>query len=309
MKQVKTFEQLLRRRQSPMTLSPARLVILAFALETLLAGANGVAIRFSNRELAPIWGAGLRFAVAGILMIFIMLALKLELPRGRALFGAMLFGLFQFAGAFGFFYLALVHIHAGLGQTLLALVPLATLLLAVAQGQERLSGAAVVGTLLSLAGIALVSLDPQRGSIQPLVLLAVLASVLCFAQALVLVRRLPPIHPVSLNAVGMVTGAFVLLIASFLLGEPMALPQLTATWAALAYVILIGSIVVFLLHVFVAQHWDASRAAYVMVLIPLVTITLSAWLDQEPVTGSLVLGGVLVLSGVYLGALRNRNTS
>ena len=304
-----SVRQPLRADCFPMIVSRARLVTLAFAAETFFAGANGVAIRFSNRELAPVWGAGLRFALAAVLIVLIMLALRLTLPRGRALLGGMLFGLFQFAGAFGFIYIALVQIQAGLGQTLLALVPLATLLLAVAQHQERLSVAAVVGSLLGLAGVGLMSLDPWRESIPPLALLAVLGSVLCFAQALVLVRRLPPIHPLSLNAVGMVTGALVLLSASFLFGEPKVLPQRTTTWAALAYVIVIGSLVVFLLHVFVAQRWNASRAAYVMVLIPLVTITLSAWLDQEPVTGSLMLGGVLVLGGVYLGALKDKSTS
>lgn len=280
-------------------------MILAFAAEAFLAGANGVAIRFSNRELAPIWGAGLRFALAATLMVSIMVALRLALPRGKALFGAMIFGLLQFAGAFGFFTYALVQMHAGLGQTLLALVPLATLLLAVAQRQERLSGAAVVGTLLGLAGISLISLDPGREPIPPLSLLAVLLSVLCFAQALVLLRRLPPIQPVALNAVGMATGALVLIGISTLLGEPKVLPQRNETWIALIYVVTIGSVVVFLLHVFVAQNWTASRAAYVMVVIPLVTILLSAWLDQEPVTSGLLLGGAMVLGGVYIGALRN----
>jgi drug/metabolite transporter (DMT)-like permease len=292
-----------------MTASKSRLVALAFVAETLFAGANGVAIRFSNRELAPIWGAGLRFALAGILIVGVMLVLKLALPRGRSLLGAMLFGLLQFAGAFGFAYLALVRIHAGVGQTLLALVPLATLLLAVTQRQERLSGAAVAGTLLGLAGIGLIFLDPGREAIPPIALLLVLASVLCFAQALVLVRRLPPVHPVALNAVGMVTGALVLLIASVLLGESWLLPKRADTWGALVYLVVIGSIVVFLLHVFVAQKWTASRASYVMVTIPLVTIVLSAWLDQEPVTPGLLLGGLLVMVGVYVGALRTERTS
>jgi len=292
-----------------MTASKSRLVALAFVAETLFAGANGVAIRFSNRELAPIWGAGLRFALAGILIVGVMLVLRLALPRGRSLLGAMLFGLLQFAGAFGFAYLALVRIHAGVGQTLLALVPLATLLLAVAQRQERLSGAAVAGTLLGLAGIGLIFLDPGREAIPPIALLLVLASVLCFAQALVLVRRLPPVHPVALNAVGMVTGALVLLIASVLLGESWLLPKRADTWGALVYLVVIGSGVVFLLHVFVAQKWTASRASYVMVTIPLVTIVLSAWLDQEPVTPGLLLGGLLVIVGVYVGALRTERTS
>ena len=285
-------------------LTRSRLILLAFGAEVLLAGANGVAIRFSNRELAPIWGAALRFSLASILIAALMLALRLAIPRGRALLGAMVFGLFQFAGAFGFAYYALVHIHAGLGQTLLALVPLATLLLAVVQGQERLRGAAIMGTLLALAGISLITLDPGRATIPPLALLAILASVLCFAQALVVVRGLPPIHPVALNTVGMITGAVVLLAVSLALGEPKKIPQNGETWAALAYVAVVGSVVVFLLHVTIAQHWDASRTAYVMVVIPLVTITLSAWLDQEPVTSGLLTGGALVLGGVYLGALR-----
>jgi drug/metabolite transporter (DMT)-like permease len=237
-------------------------------------------------------------------MLAIMAALKMSLPRGRALVGALLFGLFQFAGAFGFYYYALVELHAGLGQTLLALVPLATLLLAVAQRQERLSGAAIVGTLLGLLGIGLVSRDPLREAIPLLSLLALLGSVLCFAQALVLVRRFPPVNPVALNAVGMVAGAAVLVGASVLLGEPRVLPQRLATWVALIYVVAFGSVAVFLLYVYVIQHWTASRASYVMVLIPFVTVMLSAWLDDEQVTGGLVIGGLLVLTGVYIGALR-----
>jgi drug/metabolite transporter (DMT)-like permease len=292
-----------------MTMSNHRLVILAFVAETLLAGANGVAIRFSNRELAPVWGAGLRFALAAILVVAIMMVLRLAIPRGRDLLGAILFGLLQFAGAFGFFYLALVQIHAGLGQTLLALVPLATLLLAVSQRQDRLSSVSLAGTLLGFVGIGLIYLNPGREPIPLQALLFVLASVLCFAQALVVVRRLPHIHPVALNAVGMVTGALVLLGASTLLGEARVLPERTETWVALAYIVIIGSVIVFLLHVFVAQNWSASRASYVMVTIPLVTILLSAWLDQEPLTTGLLLGGLLVLTGVYIGALRNGRPS
>jgi len=289
--------------------SAGRLVLAAFFVEAVLAGGNSVAIRFSNRELAPLWGAGLRFVLGAVLIVAGMAALKLALPRGKALAGAVLFGLFQFAGAFGLYYYALVEVHAGLGQTLLALVPLATLFLAVAQRQERLRSTAVVGTLVGLIGVALISRDPLRGSIPLLSLLAVLGSVLCFAQALVLIRRFPPIHPVALNAVGMVVGALVLVGASVVVGEPLVFPQRVETWVALGYVSAIGSVVVFLLHVYVVQRWSASRTAYVMVLIPFVTVVLSAWLDQEPITNGLVLGGLLVIAGVYVGALRQTRIS
>jgi drug/metabolite transporter (DMT)-like permease len=66
----------------------------------------------------------------------------------------------------------------------------------------------------------------------------------------------------------------------------------------------IGSVLVFLLFLVVLQYWTASRASYGFVLIPIVTLLLSAWLDDEAISTSLVLGGLLILTGVYVGALR-----
>jgi drug/metabolite transporter (DMT)-like permease len=281
-----------------------RIVLWAFIAEAILAGGNAVAIRFSNRELEPLWGATVRFAIAAVLVALVMAVRKISLPGGRLLAGAAVFGLFQFAGAFGLIYFALVEIQAGLGQTLLALVPLATLILAVMQGLERLRIAAVVGAVISLAGVAVMSRTPLQESVSWVSLVAVLGSVVCFSQALVIVRRLPPIHPVALNTVGMAASVPVLAAAAWVRGEAFVMPSLPETWVAVGYVAAVGSVIVFLLQVFVVQHWTASRTSYVMVLIPIVTVALSAWLDEEPMTAGLIVGGALIISGVYIGALR-----
>jgi drug/metabolite transporter (DMT)-like permease len=127
--------------------------LVAFLVAGVLAGGNAVAVVFSNKELAVLWGAGLRFAVAAAVLLAAMALLRLSLPRGRALAGAVLFGLLNFGAAFGFLYYTLSHMQAGLASTLIALVPLATLMLAVAQRQERVHPAAVMGGLLALAGV------------------------------------------------------------------------------------------------------------------------------------------------------------
>jgi drug/metabolite transporter (DMT)-like permease len=281
-----------------------RLATGAFLVSSLFAGGNAVGVRFSNRELAPLWGAGLRFSLAALLLLVALAVMRLPLPRGRALAGALVFGALNFGGAFALAYYGLQRIHAGLGQTLLAIVPLATLLLAVLQRQERLRAAAVVGTLLALTGIALMSRAPVRESVPLLSLLALLGSALCFAQAAVVVRRFPPVHPIVINALGMAVGGAILLVGSAVAREPLALPDRVETWLALGYLVAIGSIVVFVLYLFVLRYWPASRAAYTFVLVPVVAVGLSAWLDDEPIRGGLVLGGLLVLAGVYVGALR-----
>lgn len=261
-------------------------------------------MRVSNRELDPLWGAGLRFLLAAALLGLVMAAMRLPLPRNGALFGVLLYGALIFGGAFSFAYYALVRIHAGLGQTLLAVVPLATLLLAVVQRQERLRLAAVVGSLVSIVGIGVISGISGTESVPVLSLLAVLGAVLCFAEATVLVRRFPPVHPVTMNAVGMATGAVMLVGLSLAVGESTALPDRAATWLALAYMVVLGSGPVFVLYLVVVRLWSASRAAYTFVLIPVVTVALSAWIDDEPIGAGLVFGGLLVLAGVYVGALR-----
>jgi drug/metabolite transporter (DMT)-like permease len=288
----------------PSSTDRERLVLAAFIAVSVLAGGNAVGVRFSNRELDPLWGAGLRFSLAAIVLLAIMAMLRLRFPRGRALTGALLFGLLNFAGAFALAYYALLHVHAGFGQILLALVPLLTLLLAVLQRQERLRLAAVVGTLLALAGVALMSRAPLQEEVPLLAVLAAIGGALCFAEAAVLVRRFPTIHPVTMNAVAMATGVAVLLAGSLIVGERIQLPQRAATWVALGYLVAVGSVVVFVLYLFVLRYWTASRAAYTFVLIPVVTVLLSAWLDDEPIRMGLVLGGLLVLAGVYIGALR-----
>lgn len=277
----------------------------AFLLGTVLGGGNAVGIRVSNRELEPLWGAALRFLLASALLGAVMAVLRLALPRGRALLGVLLYGSLIFGGAFSCAYYALVRIHAGLGQTLLALVPLATLLLAALQRQERLRLGAVVGTLVSVTGIGIVS-GLSGGETLPLLsLMAVVGAILCFAQATVLVRRFPSVHPVTANAVGMAAGSVILILLALLFGESIEVPEREATWLALAYLVVLGSCAVFVLYLVVVRFWGASRAAYSFVLIPLVTILLSAWIDDEPIGPGLLLGGILVLAGVYVGALRS----
>lgn len=281
-----------------------RVTVAAFLVGAALAGGNAVAVRFSNRGLDPLWGAGLRFALAAAIFLGVVLVLGLSLPRGRALAGVVLWGLIQFAATFALMYYAFIELHAGFGQILLALVPLLTALLAAAQGEERLRPLSLVGALMAVVGVTIMTSASLEESVPILSVLAGLGGAVCFAESAVLVRVLPPVHPVTMNAVGMSAGAGALLLGAALIGESFVLPDDASTWAALVYLVTFGSVGVFLLYVFVLGRWTASRVAYSFLLSPIVSILLSAWLDDEPVGWGLVLGGLLVLGGVYIGALR-----
>lgn len=276
----------------------------AFVGMVVLASGNAVAIRFSNRELDWLWGAALRFVLASVVLVAAMLVLRRRWPRGRELQAALAFGGLGLAATFALAYWALLTIQAGLGQTLLALAPLITLLLAVALRQEHLTRAALAGSVVSAIGVAVVAWRPEGDPVPPGPLLAGLGATTCMAVATILVRRSPTVDPIAVNAVAALTAAGLLLVGALLAGQSPVLPQQPDTWIAVLYLALVGSVGVFTLQLLVLKHWPASRATYVFVLIPLLTIALSAWLDDETVGLGLLTGGTLIVAGVYLGVLR-----
>ncbi len=278
--------------------------LIAFLVGATLSAGNPISVKFSNLELDPLWGATLRFTLAAGLMLAVMAILRLSFPRGRALLGAVLYGVFNFGLAFACLFYALVELGAGFLQILLAIIPLTTLLLAVVQRQERLRVPAIIGALVALVGVVSMSRVALGAAISPASLLAALGAAFCLAEGAVLVRIFPPQHPVSLNAVGMTVGAGILFLGSWLVGDSFVLPTMQETWIALAYMVVIGSGIVFILWVFVLKRWEASRAAYNFVLLPPITLVFSSWILDEKIGIDVLIGGLLVLAGVYIGALR-----
>jgi drug/metabolite transporter (DMT)-like permease len=284
---------------------PDRLPLGAFIGAVFIGGSNFVAIRFSNRELDPLWGAGLRFALAAAVFGLLFAALRLSLPRGRELVLVATYGLLAFGAAYGCLYWAMQEVPAGIAAVVLAVGPLLTLLLAVAHGMERLSRNALVGALVALVGSAVIFFQPSSiafgwGSFA---LLGIAA--LCASESVVVSKLAGRHHPVAMNFLGMAAGAGLLLVVAAAAGERLALPADGETQLAVAYLVA-ATVGLFLLVLFVVQRWTASATSYVFVLMPLIAVALGALLDDEAITLTTIVGGAVVCAGVYVGAGRRR---
>ena len=288
---------------------PDALTLLAFGVLVVLIGANPLAVRFTNREIPPLWGAGTRLAVAAAVFFSYVLVRRIRLPRGRDLRGALLFGVVQFGLGFGLGYWALVRVPASIAGVLLAGVPLFTLAFAVVSRVELPTVRGLVGALISIGGIAVILGGGSAASVPWQYLAAMVGFVACLAGGLVIAKALPGVHPAAMNAIGTSVGAVALVLLSLILGEDTPLPKADPTWAVQLYVALIGSVGVFGLILFVVRRWTATGASYQTVLSPPVTILLAAWLLGEPLSPRLALGMVVVLLGVYAGALSHPRKS
>lgn len=290
------------------TTGDQRLNAAVFVAIALIGGGNAVGVVVAVQELDPFWAAATRFLAAGIIFAAGMMVLRIPIPRGRAFVGSLIYGVFGFFGAFAFLFWGLRETPAGTAQTIIALVPLITLLLAVAHGLERFSLRALLGALIAFAGLVFLVADRIDANVPLLSLLAVVAGAAFLAESGVVLKLTPRAHPVASNAVGMLGGGVLLLALSAFAGDAWRLPVQTDTWAAMVFLVLGGSVAVFGLFVFLLGRWTASAVSYVLLLQPLATIAYSAVLTQEPITPALFVGAAVILLGVYVGALAPRRT-
>jgi drug/metabolite transporter (DMT)-like permease len=274
-----------------------------FAVLVLIVASNVVAVRYSNQELAPFWGAAARFTGAGLLFAAYVAVRRLPLLRGRALAGAILFGLFQFGLGFALAYWALLEVPAGLGSVILATIPLFTLLFAVMLRLERLTFWGVAGGLAALAGIAVLYGERAGTSIVAARLLAMVGAAACFALGPVIAKAFGATSPAPSNAIGMLVGAALLISLSLVTGEPRTWPHSIPVWTAFIYLIGPGSVGLFMLLLFMLGRWPASVVAFSTPMSPIVAIGLSAILLGEPLTAGLIAGTLLVMLGVVLGTI------
>lgn len=276
---------------------------LAFLMLAVFGGFNAIAVKFTLVELAPFWSGALRLLLAAAFFVTWMLIRRLELPRGRALAGSLAYGFFGVAAFLALMYWALQTTPAGFAMVILAVVPLMTLLFAAAHGLEPLRAIGVVGSLVAFGGIALIAserIGDQSASVPGLIAITLAAAAM--AESSVLVKLFPRPNPVVNNALGMSLGAAALLTLTLVTGEPLALPSQPATWAALAYLVVPGTIALFALFLIVIDRWSASATSYALLLTPLVAVLGAAVLLDEPITPLFVVGAALVLVGVYVGA-------
>lgn len=292
----------MNRQQSSGADLPDRITLAAFSAAVLIGGTNFVAVRYSNRELEPLFGAGLRFGAAALLFLGFMAVRRIGLPRGRELAVAAGYGVLAFTISYAAAYWALQEISAGIAAVVFGATPLITILIAAMHRLESITRRGLIGALIAVAGIAVLA-NPASSSVPLLRLGAVLVASVAAAEASVIVKMVPPTHQVATNATAMSIGAALLLALSAIAGETWLIPNEGATWVALPYLVVLGSVGLFALILFTLGRWTVSAVAYMTPLFPVVAMIAGALIAGEEITATGVIGGTIVITGVYVGVL------
>jgi drug/metabolite transporter (DMT)-like permease len=202
------------------------------------------------------------------------------------------------------YQIGLVYGSATQGAVIQALIPAATAAAAVLLLRERLSKQRMAGIGVALAGVILTILAAPAEASAPRPLLGALCmvgSVAAWALYTVCAKRLAQADALLVTAISTIFGT--ILFCPFALAELQAqpLPRLTpGDWLSILYLGALSSAGCYLLYNWALAHLDASQAANFVNLLPIIGIASAVLLLGEKLFPIQILGGVLVLLGVWL---------
>jgi drug/metabolite transporter (DMT)-like permease len=283
--------------------APAWKVWSALWIVYLIWGSTYLAIRVMVETVPPLLGSGVRFSVAGAVMIGVLSLHRSVRPTRAQLLSALLVGLLL-PGANAVVTVAEQEVPSSVAALLIASVPLWVILMRRGSG-ERVSRAGIGAVLVGFAGVALlVRPGEQSGDATVLGLAAVVFAAVMWASGSFASPRLKlPRDPLVSTGWQMLLGGLAIVAVGLALGEaPEVDPEAFSTRSVLAlgYLIVFGSWVAYTAYAWLLQNAPISKVATYAYVNPVVAIVLGFLILDEVVTPITVIGAAIIIVAVAL---------
>jgi drug/metabolite transporter (DMT)-like permease len=290
--------------------APAWKVWSALWIVYLIWGSTYLAIRVMVETVPPLLGSGVRFSLAGAVMLGVLSLRRSVRPTRAQLLSALLIGLLL-PGANAVVTVAEQEVPSSVAALLIASVPLWVILMRRGSG-ERVSRAGIGAVLVGFAGVALlVRPGEQSGDATVLGLAAVVFAAVMWASGSFASPRLKlPRDPLVSTGWQMLLGGLVIVAVGLALGEASDVdPQAFSTRSVLAlgYLIVFGSWVAFTAYAWLLQNAPISKVSTYAYVNPVVAIVLGFLILDEVVTPITVIGAAIIIVAVAL-VVRIENT-
>ncbi len=278
---------------------PLKSVLMALSVAVIW-GINMLTVKGAVAEIPPLMLTTIRFAAVAVLLLPFT-----KIPHGR--FGklailSVVFG----TGHFGVLFLALSMLDAGPVAIIVLLgVPFSSML-ATYFFNDRLGWKRLTGMTLAFVGVTTMFWDPTMTDVQLPLLLVVFAAFM-WAVANVMIKKLGNIDTFQLNGWMALMAAPQLLLLSMVL-EPAALDRVFdaswAAWANISFTVVMSSIVAYGFWYHLLKTQDVNAVVPWSLLAPVISVTGSFLIFNEPISTLKIIGGITVLAGVTVIMLR-----
>ena len=285
-------------------------IILAFAAVYIIWGTTYLAIRIGIESMPPFTMAGLRYVIAGVLML-LYIKIKGEILFDKTVISNFLLGAFMLTCGQGTIFWAEKYVPSGLTAVLVSTAPIWYIIADKKHWHSYFtSKLTMFSILLGLIGVWILFKDQvvigAGGSSSMLVIASIVIILSCFCWVSASLYYKYNHTPGSLfKNIGwqLIGGAIACLLVGLVAGEwsQFDVAQVTArSWGALLYLAIAGSIIAFTAMFWLLQRKPAPVVGTYAYVNPVIAVLLGYFIADELITLSQIIGMVVILIAAYL---------
>ncbi|MCG8432864.1 MAG: drug/metabolite exporter YedA [Gammaproteobacteria bacterium] len=281
-------------------------IVLAVAATWLIWGSTYLAIRISIIDMPPFFMAGLRFAIAGFILYVFLRLRGAPAPDSKQWPGIFLLALLLLVGGHGSVVYAEQWIPSALAALAVASMPIWATVFAAVFGRKS-TVLDVIAILIGFAGVIVLNLDGELRAHGWATLILMFAPV-SWAFGSMISRYINTPAGLMVSASQMLAGGLLLLVISFVLGEPF--PERITLWPALAFVyqIVFGSMITFTAYLFLLNNARPALATSYAFVNPLVAVLLGVGFANEKMDAWGFSGMAVIVIAVAVITLQRKPT-
>ena len=261
-------------------------------------GSTYFAMRLALDALPPFLMCGVRFVVAGTALLAFLRWRGAPLPTLAQWGASALVGTLLLVCGNGLVAVAERTVDSGVAATVVATMPLWMAAVGAAIG-ERITGREWLGLAIGFAGVAVLN---RAGTLAlgSLDTLAILVAPIAWAIGSVWSRRLSLPPKLMGTAAQMLCGGTILLLLAAVTGERISEAPSLHALAALAYLVVFGSLIAFSAFGFLLRNTRSTVASSYAYVNPVVALAIGSLLGSEPFTAYKLVACALTVLGVAI---------
>ena len=282
--------------------------LLAFGAIYIIWGSTYLATRYAIETIPPLMMIGIRSLIAGIILYLISRFKSKEKIKRENIFPLFTLGAMFFLIGHGLLAWAQQYVPSGMAAVLVTPEPLWIIGIEwffLKDTRVKLRG--ILGIFLGFCGVVYLVSSTISGATSNNDFLGsalIIVSTLSWGGGAVYSRVAHvPKSPILSSGMELIFGGTLVLIASFIIGEPSQfhLSQVTLTsFLGLLYLIVFGSVIAFSAYIWLLGHTSVTRISTHTYVNPVIAVFLGWLIANEQITTALIVATALIIISVYL---------
>lgn len=280
------------------------LPIMALCWVSFFWGTTWLASKEGVKHMPGLQLAMIRQFLGGLLYVVYFILKKQPWPKGKQWRTILILSFLNFVLSNGLSTWGVKYMTSGLGAIISALFPIWIIVINFFTG-EKVKKMALFGMLISFSGICIIFVDYLADFLKPdfqFGIILMTASTITWAFGILETKKQAVnFNPYFSLGLQMFISSIFLFSITETSGVNIPFSEIpTASWYAIAYLVIIGSVLTFIAFIYTLQHLPTEISSIYVYINPIVAIVLGSFIFGEALTQAIAVGAAVTLCGLYL---------